>query len=104
MKKIATWIIAACLFSLLLPAQAQQQPKAKPAKPAASAPAAQTALIDINSASEDELRKLPGIGEATAPKIIKNRPYRSKNELVQKKIISGATYEKIKDQIIAKQK
>lgn len=102
MRKVFGLIFAACLLSVGLPAQSQ--PK-KPAKPAASAVTApQAGQIDINSASEDELRKLPGIGEALAGKVIKGRPYKAKNELVQKKIIPGATYEKIKDQIIAKQK
>ncbi|HEV8473773.1 MAG TPA: helix-hairpin-helix domain-containing protein [Methylomirabilota bacterium] len=59
--------------------------------------------IDINSASADDMQQLPGIGEALSKKIVENRPYKRKDELVQKKIIPQATYDKIKDNIIAKQ-
>ena len=61
-------------------------------------------LLDINSAKAEELKALPGIGDAYSEKIIKGRPYKRKDEFVQRKIIPPATYDKVKDQIVAKQK
>jgi competence protein ComEA len=64
---------------------------------------AKTDLIDINTATKAELSALPGIGDAYSQKIIDGRPYAKKDQLKSKKIIPGATYDKISDKIIAKQ-
>ena len=65
----------------------------------------QTAVpLDINTATADELKALPGSGDAYSKKIIEQRPYNRKDEQVQKKVIQQATYDEIKDQIVAKQK
>lgn len=61
------------------------------------------AMIDLNSATEDELKALPQIGDARASAIVKGRPYARKDELVSKKVLTQKQYDGIKDKVIAKQ-
>ena len=95
--KFITTLLTPLALAIGLAAAPQAATKAAPAAVASAE------LLDINTASANELDKLPGIGPAYAEKIIRNRPYRAKNELIDKKLIPGPTYEKIKNLIIAKQ-
>lgn len=85
------------------PSAFAQASKDKPAKAEAKPADKKAELIDINTASADELQKLKGIGDAYAKKIVANRPYTGKDELVSKNVIPEATYNGIKGQIVAKQ-
>lgn len=107
MKKISSWITAiGCAVALCFAlgvgtgvtasASASQSHARHHAAPAAS----QT--VDINTATLDQLKALPGIGDTYAQKIVDGRPYMKKSDLVRKKVIPEATYKKIENMIVAK--
>jgi len=89
-------------FARWTDAQTKQQPKQQPPSGTTSV-AKKVQLIDLNSATKDELKTLPGVDDATAQKIIDNRPYRNKTQLVSKKVVSQDAYGKFSAQVIAKQ-
>jgi competence protein ComEA len=87
---------AALLFAIAPALNIAQAPK-----PPAATAAATAAPLDINTATPDQLKALPGIGDAYSKRIIDGRPYTAKNQLATRGIVPQATYDKIKDMIVA---
>jgi competence protein ComEA len=98
MTRVRMLVLALLLLVPLLVPLTVSATSSGPPKPPTDVPD----LLDINTATAEQLKAFPGIGEAYSEKIIKGRPYQRKDELVQKKILSRATYEQIQYKIIAK--
>jgi competence protein ComEA len=90
------------ILALTIAAPVLAQPAAttmpNPTSPSATT-APKTDMVDLNSATTAELKALPGVSDSDAAKIIQGRPYTDKNQLVAKKVVSEAIYEKIKDHV-----
>jgi competence protein ComEA len=94
------------LLALTIAAPVFAQPATtttNPTPPAATMAPSKASMVDINTASAVELKALPGVTESDSEKIIRGRPYADKSQLVSRHVVSEATYDKIKDHLVAKQ-
>ena len=104
LRTLASLLATALILGLLTASPSLAQTPQPAAKADKMAPMAKSDLLDINSAAANDLDALPGIGKAYSAAIIKGRPYKGKDDLVNKNIVPQKTYDGIKDKIIAKQK
>jgi len=108
MLNFSRWSLGILALTIAAPVMAQPAPSsmpstASPSSPKSAVAAPKTDLVDINSATAAELKMLPGVSDSDAAKIVQGRPYSDKSQLLAKKIVSEATYEKIKGHVAAKQ-
>ncbi|MGO9340466.1 MAG: ComEA family DNA-binding protein [Terracidiphilus sp.] len=101
-RQLTVWILALLCVCLAVPAQGQIQDRdrAGALKPSASVPAPEQ-RVDINHASIDELLKVPGLTRGWAVRIVRFRPYRTKQDLFEKGVVTSQVYDRIKDFVIA---